>query len=139
MRPSPLKILLVDDEVMILRALARRLRGHQLRFATDVRSALLELQSESADVVLSDFNMPGGDGVALLEAVRRLFPGTRRALMSSDPPPYLSELMLSGVIERFLPKPLEGPLERVLRALVGGSERLQPVASAPWISLEDLN
>jgi response regulator RpfG family c-di-GMP phosphodiesterase len=115
-----LKILLVDDDIMMLQALARALMGASLRFAMDTRSALEELQCEVTDIVMSDYDMPGDNGVVLLEAVRRMFPTARRVLMSASPPPNLAELCASGLVERFVPKPIRRGLGSELASLTFG-------------------
>jgi len=143
MRFVQLKMLLVDDDPAVLRALGRQLQGHSLRFAMDATGALQELDAEAPDVVICDYRLPDGDGVALLEGVRRLFPGVRRVLMSADPPDYLRQILMAGVVEHFLPKPLRRTSEREIMELVlgpqasthrsRGSARLKPVAA------DDLN
>ena len=44
--------------------------------------------------------------MALLELVRRVFPGVTRVLMSSAPPAALNELIEGGVVQHFMAKPL---------------------------------
>ncbi len=109
-----LNILVVDDEIPLLRALVRQLRGHTLYLANDFSSAMTEFQSHPIDLVLCDYNIPGTDGLTLLETFRRLNPRVRRVLMSSNPPDYLKELLISGVIEHFIPKPFAPELSREL-------------------------
>ncbi len=137
---APLRILLVDDDLNQLRASARQLQGHSIRFATDVASALQELQGGAVDLVLSDYQMPGnGDGVALLEAVRHAYPDARRVLTSAAPPPYLAELLLSGVVEHFVPKPSSRPLRQVIRELGLRPQRLDPRPRAATARSHELN
>jgi CheY-like chemotaxis protein len=137
---APLRILLVDDDVNQLRAAARQLQGYSLRFATDVSSALQELQAGAVDVVLSDYQMPGnGDGIALLEAVRHALPEARRILTSAAPPPYLPELLLSGVVEHFVPKPSPRPLRQVLRDLEVKPQRQPARPRAATVPAHELN
>lgn len=73
-------ILLVDDEAEYRSALARHLikHGFEVLEAADAPSAyrILEerrerLGSASVEAIVSDWMMPGGDGVALLSEVRR--------------------------------------------------------------------
>lgn len=98
-------ILLVDDEPLILSSLARQMRGHKVFRAGDVFDALGVLEDEEIDLVLTDYHMPGGDGVSLLDVVRRKYPGVRRAMMSADPPLNIGELVHAGVVEFFFSKP----------------------------------
>ena len=115
---KPLSILLVDDDPLVLRAMARELRGYRLRTASSMERAAAALERDAVDVVMTDFDMPGGDGVALLELVRRTHPATRRVLMSGDPPSSLGALRLAGVVECFVAKPFRQPLAQLLEPLV---------------------
>lgn len=68
-----MKILIVDDFSTMRRIIKNLLR--ELGFvntleADDGRSALVKLQSGSVDFLITDWNMPGMDGLDLLKAVR---------------------------------------------------------------------
>ena len=77
-------LLLVDDEARILSALKRVLRreGYTIRLAKDAAGAVAILESESIDLVVSDYKMPGASGTELLAVVRRRWPEIRRILLS---------------------------------------------------------
>jgi len=71
------RILVVDDEPILVRLLVRVLRSHgyDVRGAADGREALALLDEAPADLVLSDVRMPVMDGPALLaELVQRPAP-----------------------------------------------------------------
>lgn len=84
------RILVVDDEPQLLRALRNVFRRDLVRweivFVDGGPQALEELQRGSFDLVLSDMRMPEVNGLAVLEAVRRDYP-------------YAVRLMLSGSVE----------------------------------------
>jgi EAL domain-containing protein (putative c-di-GMP-specific phosphodiesterase class I) len=65
--------LLVDDDPVVLRGLARVLakRGYEILTASDGAEAIELIQKRSVDVILSDIAMPGMDGIELLREVRR--------------------------------------------------------------------
>jgi EAL domain-containing protein (putative c-di-GMP-specific phosphodiesterase class I)/AmiR/NasT family two-component response regulator len=69
---SPLRMLVVDDDPELLRAIARTLRasGHEVDLARMGDDAIARIGEDTYDVVLSDIAMPGMDGVALLQAIR---------------------------------------------------------------------
>jgi DNA-binding NtrC family response regulator len=75
-------VLIVDDEVQVARALARVLtrNGYCVRTAHSGRQALESL--DGVQLVISDVRMPGMSGTDLIDAVRRLHPAMRCALMS---------------------------------------------------------
>jgi DNA-binding NtrC family response regulator len=77
------RILIVDDEPQIGRCLRRRLRDSaEVELATSGDGALGILERFAADLVLSDFRMPGTSSVELLRSVRERQPATLRVLMS---------------------------------------------------------
>ena len=80
---AQLRILAVDDEPGITRAVARLLRpsGHVVRTAASGEQALEELEAEAFDVVISDLAMgPGLNGWELAEQVQQRWPRMRFVL-----------------------------------------------------------
>jgi putative nucleotidyltransferase with HDIG domain len=79
------RILLVDDEPLILKGLKLRLRHDdelQVFTADGVVPALRILEREPIDVVLTDIRMPETDGIALLAEVHDRWPSVIRMVMS---------------------------------------------------------
>jgi signal transduction histidine kinase/DNA-binding response OmpR family regulator len=114
----PLRILVVDDEPMMTRAMVRMLRpaGHMLSTADSGEEALLKLAVQPFDVVVSDMGMGAGmNGWELSEAVKIRWPGMRFLLATGwgagiDP----AEARARG-IEAVLSKPYR--LADITRAL----------------------
>jgi len=106
----PNKVLLVDDEVSILRALERLLTrsGYRVFTAANGIEALARLQQYSCQVVISDFRMPEMSGAELLAQVKQLYPESVCMVLSgySDFQSVL-QLLNSGTAFRFLQKPWE--------------------------------
>ena len=75
---SNARILVVDDERSMQEFLEIffRSEGYEVVTAGDVQSALLHLEGNDFDVVVSDIQMPDGTGIDLLEAVREGSPET---------------------------------------------------------------
>ena len=69
---DPLRVLLVDDEPLVLHLLedALTVRGFKVTTAAAGAEALRLGNERPPDVVLSDTNMPGMDGLELLAAFR---------------------------------------------------------------------
>ena len=83
--PAPkAHVLIVDDDRIILESLGEllSLEGYDARTATSLADGLHALEAQPADVVLSDVNMPGGDGFELLHIVRRRWPETAVVMMT---------------------------------------------------------
>jgi len=76
MNQLPRKILIVDDEenvrILIGRIVADE--GYAYHMAAGVEEALVKLAEEEYHLLISDINMPGQDGIALLRTVRKEYP-----------------------------------------------------------------
>lgn len=80
--------MLVDDDPLALAALTQTLR-HYLSTVTvetfaEPASALRRLHAQSFAVVLTDFNMPGMDGITLLRAARESGSDASFIVMTGD-------------------------------------------------------
>jgi len=117
------KILLVDDEPEALRTYQSVLAGKfEVETAPGGKEALASLRSSGPyAVVISDVQMPGMDGIRLLELVRQSSPNTVRMILSE---PVNPEIMVRAVnachIFHFLNKPCEATvLADALREALG--------------------
>jgi EAL domain-containing protein (putative c-di-GMP-specific phosphodiesterase class I)/CheY-like chemotaxis protein len=72
MTKTTTRVLLVDDEASLARALAKilSLAGYDVATASNGRAAIGLLESAPFDVIVSDIRMPGMDGLSLLRAIR---------------------------------------------------------------------
>ena len=84
--PPAAQCLVVDDDAQVRDALVRVIQSQGLSCVSassaDEALARLEAQGEVA-VLISDIRMPGTDGVALLEEVRRRYPDTAVIMLSA--------------------------------------------------------
>lgn len=69
---SSKKILIVDDEIFLARALSDRLvsEGYSVAVAKDGEEGLKKIFAESPDLVLLDLVMPKMDGITMLKTLR---------------------------------------------------------------------
>ena len=69
-------ILIVDDEVDLLETLVRLLGrlGYKCRVASTAADAILALEAEPPDLVVTDLHMPGTDGWAVVRHARHRTP-----------------------------------------------------------------
>jgi CheY-like chemotaxis protein/predicted acetyltransferase len=81
-KPTPLRILVVDDHEDTQRGFSRllRVKGHEVFGASNVASALKTLCNESIDVLLSDLGLPDGTGCDLMMRAQAIQPLTGIAL-----------------------------------------------------------
>jgi len=85
--PSPLAVLVVDDEPLIRWSLrdALRRRGHQVTEAGNAAEALRAVESGHGrfDVVILDYRLPDRQDLTLLSDVRRLAPRAMVCMMTA--------------------------------------------------------
>jgi len=81
---NPARILVVDDEAGIRRSLSGVLLddGYEVALAEDGDKALAAVRERAPDAVLLDIAMPGRDGIAVLEELRRTHPALAVVMMS---------------------------------------------------------
>ncbi len=84
-RPEPRKVLVVDDDPSILTMTEDLLSeaGFEVGKCGSGREALERIHAHEWDVVLSDLQMPGVDGLELLAAVREHSPDTPVIIMTA--------------------------------------------------------
>jgi len=116
------KVLIVDDEPGVARALQRTLRGaFDVQVASCPIAAMLE--TFAPDVVISDFKMPGMSGVELLSQVQQRMPLCVRVLLSGETDSASMEMSLSrGLVARFLHKPWDDDLAEVVAGILPKGE-----------------
>lgn len=114
------KILLVDDDRLTLKNVARLLRdeGYEVAEARDGIEATKRLQGDEYGLVLSDLMMPGINGLELLAHARSFAPGVPVLIMSGFPAVDPEEIIGLGA-RGFIAKPLalDDLLSEVRRAL----------------------
>lgn len=102
------QVLIVDDEQQVLKALSRTMRQAKFSFVAVAsgEDALEWLSHHHADVVLSDYRMPGMRGTDLLAKVAVSWPETVRIILSgqADFKTVLAAVH-SGAVHKFLAKP----------------------------------
>jgi DNA-binding NtrC family response regulator len=141
------KILLCDDEDSLLRSLGRILRtaGHEVVTA-DGPAGFAKLQQERFDMILTDIRMPGVSGFEILNAARKVAPGTPVIAMSGSAEiPDAVKAMHAGARD-FLIKPfdvqtLEDAVAAVLKPLATPENAEDPRRwrdrVAPWLLGDD--
>jgi response regulator RpfG family c-di-GMP phosphodiesterase len=103
-------ILLVDDDANVLEGYKRQLRNDfEVTTFLSALDALQYIQNyNDFAVVISDYRMPGMDGVAFLEKVKELSPDSVRVMLSGQADlQAVIDVINKGNIFRFLTKPCE--------------------------------
>src|SRR5574343_1787139 len=121
-----LKLLVVEDHALVreglVRLLAQMERGVEVLERADFESALNVLDNEGEfDLVLLDLALPGIDGFAGLDILRRRYPAIPVAVVSAfDDQPTVTRVMNLGA-SGFIPKAYSGEaLLHAVRAILDG-------------------
>ena len=119
--PRQHQVLIVDDEPDILRSLAELLESSDPRIhcltAASGPAAVEILRTTQVDLILTDYRMPGMDGLEFLRHADELAPRVPRMMVTAfaDLELAVEAINLAGV-EKFLRKPLEpGEVIRAVR------------------------
>ncbi|MBN2717245.1 MAG: response regulator [Deltaproteobacteria bacterium] len=100
-------ILLVDDSRVSLRGMVRVLRQNwDVDIATDSDEALQLVNQRTYSVIITDCDMPGHNGLWLLEQIKNVSPQTIRVLASAGLHERFAPHIKAGLIHVFLHKPL---------------------------------
>ncbi|MBC8044023.1 MAG: response regulator [Rhizobacter sp.] len=108
MMDRKLKMLLVDDEPLILVSLTQIFDGDYVVFTANNGSEAMKVMADQPDIaiVISDQRMPGIKGVDLLKAVKKVSPNTIRILLTgyADLEAVLASVNV-GEVFRYVRKP----------------------------------
>jgi CheY-like chemotaxis protein len=110
-RPFKCRILIVDDEPLVLETTAAVVRsfGFSVRAAPDGFAALKILREVLPDVIIADLRMPNMSGFELLSIVRRRFPHIPTIAISGEF--ILATMPLGLLVDHFFQKGSYTPAE----------------------------
>ncbi len=128
-------ILLVDDELEILKSLGEVLDrfGYKVITKSEAQAALTALrEGVQIDLVITDYRMPGMDGMEFLNALRLLNPAVPVIMLTAygAVESYLKSLSL-GVFE-YINKPIKAKeLGRIVQAAIDSAKRTTQSGESP--------
>jgi CheY-like chemotaxis protein len=93
-RGKKMRILIVDDnrELALMVQIILEEEGYHVRSANDSRDGYLAYLEFNPDLIITDIQMPGENGLELMEHIRTHNPGVRTIYMSGDLDSFLSPL-----------------------------------------------
>lgn len=121
------KVLIVDDDVDLQRALSVRLKasGFDLVVARDGLQAVTMARREKPDAILVDLGLPGGDGFSVIERIQQMEPLRMIpivVLSARDPAAFEKRARELGAVA-YLQKPaVPAELVQTLRVAIGDAE-----------------
>ncbi len=92
------KILLVDDEFLIIYSLSATFQNSEIQVATaaDGKSALKSISENHFDICFLDIHLPDINGLEIMKKLRFLSPGTKIVIMTGS---EVSEAMMKSIQE----------------------------------------
>ncbi len=131
---SAARILIVEDSLGVARALHRALGLHQdglyrVETCDSGESALARLHERHFELLISDYRLPGINGLELLERARQIHPDLRTILITAFGSPEVEE-RARELANAYLPKPFR--LQDILRVV----ERILTEPTAPILPEE---
>jgi two-component system response regulator GlrR len=131
-------LLLVDDDRDLLKLLSMRLTaaGYSVTAVESAEDALAQLEAARPQLVVSDVQLPGRDGLALFDEIRERHPALPVILLTAHGTiPDAVEATARGVFT-YLTKPFDGKalLEKIAEALALGApvETGRPSGDESW-------
>ena len=124
------KVLLVDDDAMVLAGLKRQLRNHfSIDTALSGEEALKQMQENGPyAVIVSDYMMPGMNGIEFLSYVKKSDPDTVRMMLTGTADmPTAIRAVNEGSIFQFHPKPC--PADTLCQAIESAIGKYRKVIS----------
>jgi two-component system response regulator VicR len=126
---NSMKILLVDDDEVLARALKRSFTalGHDVVVCPDGNSVLDKVGSESPSMVILDVMLPGKDGFSVLRELRERYPDLPVIMLTARSEDIDKVLGLEMGADDYLAKPfnvreLEARVKAVSRRAVGAGK-----------------
>ncbi|ACL25923.1 MULTISPECIES: response regulator [Chloroflexus] len=113
-------IILVEDEPDILIILHRLMRdltgGYDIITVNSGADALAQIALRRVPLVITDYNMPGMNGLQLAAAVKETSPDTSVVMITAYATPELEKRAREQRVDYYLPKPFSlDRLEQIIR------------------------
>ena len=118
------KILIAEDDAFFRDAMERLLEssGYETRSCSCGKEAVARLAEKAFDILITDFHMPGMDGLELIEKGRNITPMLAAILVTGVPREDLAGRLKKSKVNGFLSKPIDW---KELSLLLEGLSRMK--------------
>lgn len=137
-----IRVIIADDETLLRDALEAILSLQSdievVTVAASGTETIAQINHHQPDVALLDLQMPGADGIEVVEAVRTSSPATRSIILTSHARPGHLKRALEAGARGFVPKTTSAKmLAEVIRKVHEGGRYVDPEISAEAIAAGD--
>ncbi len=124
-----MKVLLVDDHAILLDGIEKLLNSEDelevIGKANTVSDALIYLKNNPIDLLVTDYNLPDGDGLELVRATKKLAPDIKILVLSMHDEAHLvKEILKEGVNGYMLKKDSQDEMINAVYAIKNGKTYL---------------
>lgn len=124
-KPAKMKIFLTDDHAILLGGLIKILSVEDdfdvVGSSGTVQGTLDEFTQKNVDLLITDYNLPDDDGLALVRRVKQKYPDTKIIVLSMhDEAHLIKEILKEGVDGYILKKDSHEELVNAVRAVKNG-------------------
>lgn len=115
------RIVVIDDNEEFLTSLCQRLeeRDNEVHAFTTVKATIEHLSDNPVDLVITDFKMPDGDGLSLINQLHTRFPNLPVVMVSAYATDELIDRIRKSGVQKFLTKPVNfSELDDVVKSCV---------------------
>ena len=125
MRASKTALTATASASINLALLNRSPSGHEVTLAEGGEQAMSELEQAHFDLVLSDLNMPGMDGTALLKAVKSTHKDLPVVIITGYGTFHTEKRVMKEGADGYISKPCTlAKIERTLSSILSAKQRL---------------
>ena len=116
---NPIRVLFADDEKplrTLFEACFSGLSRLQITLVEDGDQAVSELEKDpKPDILITDYNMPGHDGLAVIAFAKRVKPSIFTVLCTASDVEQIKQMDIKGHIDAFVQKPsILNPLSDII-------------------------
>jgi DNA-binding NtrC family response regulator len=106
---APTRIMIIDDEKIVgdMAKMSLEAEGYSVETFLNAEPALVRLQDESFDIVITDYKMKGIDGMEVLRTVRDRHPRTQVIMITAFANLDAAIEALRRDVHDFFPKPVK--------------------------------